>query len=75
MSNTKILIVDDEPAMINSVRTYLESENFPVHIATDGNAALKSARAFTPDLIVLDVMLPGIDGIEVLRRLRQESNV
>ncbi len=75
MSNAKILIVDDEPAIINSVRAYLESENFLVHTATDGNAALKSARAFAPDLIVLDVMLPGIDGIEVLRRLRQESNV
>ena len=75
MTNTKILIVDDEPAIINSIRAYLDAEGFAVHIATDGHAALKAARAFGPDLIVLDVMLPGIDGLEVLRQLRQESNV
>ncbi|MBI5031068.1 MAG: response regulator transcription factor [Chloroflexi bacterium] len=75
MSQAKILIVDDEPVIVNAVRAYLEPEGFTVHIASDGNAALKAAHAFEPDLIVLDVMLPGIDGIEVLRRLRQESNV
>ncbi len=75
MTNAKILVVDDEPVIVNAVRAYLEPEGFTVRTASDGNAALKAAHAFEPDLIVLDVMLPGIDGIEVLRRLRQESNV
>jgi two-component system alkaline phosphatase synthesis response regulator PhoP len=75
MSNAKILIVDDEAAIVNAVRAYLEPEGFTVRSASDGNAALKAARSFAPDLIVLDVMLPGVDGLEVLRRLRQESNV
>ncbi len=75
MSNVRILVVDDEPSLINMVQAYLEKEGYTVHTALDGPAGLKAARTFRPDLIVLDIMLPGMDGIEVLRRLRQESKV
>jgi two-component system, OmpR family, alkaline phosphatase synthesis response regulator PhoP len=75
MSQVKILVVDDESAIVNSVRAYLEMEGYEVYTASDGPAALRAARAFRPDLVVLDIMLPGLDGIEVLRRLRQESDV
>jgi len=75
MSNARILVVDDEPAIVNIVRAYLEREGYRVYTAMDGLVALKAARAFRPDLIVLDIMLPEMDGIEVLRRLRQESDV
>jgi two-component system alkaline phosphatase synthesis response regulator PhoP len=71
----RILIVDDEPTILNTVQAYLEREGYTVRTALDGPAALKAARAFRPDLIVLDIMLPGMDGLEVLRRLRQESGV
>jgi len=75
MPQVKILVVDDEPNIVNTVRAYLEQEGYTVDTAMDGPQALKAARAFRPDLIVLDIMLPGIDGIEVLRRLRQQSEV
>ena len=70
---TKILIVDDEPSIINLVQAYLKPEGYEVFTAVDGPSGLKAARAFKPDLIVLDVMLPGMDGLEVLSRLRRES--
>jgi two-component system alkaline phosphatase synthesis response regulator PhoP len=71
----KILIIDDEPSIINLVTAYLKPEGYEVYTATDGNAGLKSALAFKPDLIILDLMLPGLDGIELLTRLRRESDV
>ncbi len=70
---TKILIVDDEPSIVNLVQAYLKPEGYEVFTAVDGPSGLKAARAFKPDLIVLDVMLPGMDGLEVLSRLRRES--
>ncbi len=72
---TKILVIDDEPSIINLVSAYLKPEGYEVYTASDGNAGLKAARAFKPDLIILDLMLPGIDGIELLTRLRRESDV
>jgi len=72
---TKILVVDDEPSIITLVSAYLKPEGYEVYTAADGNAGLKAARAFKPDLIILDLMLPGIDGIELLSRLRRESDV
>lgn len=71
----KILVIDDEPSIINLVSAYLKPEGYEVFTATDGNAGLKAARAFSPDLIILDLMLPGMDGIELLTRLRRESDV
>jgi two-component system alkaline phosphatase synthesis response regulator PhoP len=75
MQQPKILVVDDELAIVNTVQAYLKKAGYEVYTAMDGPAALKAARAFRPDLIVLDIMLPGIDGLEVLRQLRQESDV
>jgi two-component system, OmpR family, alkaline phosphatase synthesis response regulator PhoP len=71
----KILVIDDEPSIINLVTAYLKPEGYEMYTATDGNAGLKSALAFKPDLIILDLMLPGMDGIELLTRLRRESDV
>jgi two-component system alkaline phosphatase synthesis response regulator PhoP len=72
---TKILVVDDEPSITNLVSAYLKPEGYEVFVASDGNAGLKAARAFKPDLVILDVMLPGMDGVELLSRLRRESDV
>ncbi len=71
----KILVVDDEPSITNLVSAYLKPEGYEVFTAADGNSGLKAARAFQPDLIILDIMLPGLDGIELLSRLRRESDV
>jgi DNA-binding response OmpR family regulator len=65
-----ILVVDDEPAIVTVVRERLEREGFAVRAVASGEEALAHVDAAPPDLIVLDVMLPGIDGFEVLRRLR-----
>ncbi|HEY66157.1 MAG TPA: response regulator transcription factor [Caldilineae bacterium] len=75
MPGATVLVVDDEPNILNVVQAYLEREGYTVYTAADGLTALKAARAYRPDLIVLDIMLPGLDGLEVLRRLRQESDV
>ena len=72
---TKILVIDDEPSIVNLINAYLKPEGYEVFTASDGNAGIKAARSFKPDLIILDLMLPGIDGIELLTRLRRESTV
>nr|WP_232303926.1 response regulator transcription factor [Pseudofrankia sp. DC12] len=66
----RALVVDDEPALVRAVAGYLEREGFSVVSAADGESALRAARADVPDVVVLDLMLPGIDGIEVCRVLR-----
>ncbi|MDL1910633.1 response regulator transcription factor [Chloroflexi bacterium CFX6] len=71
----KILVIDDEPSITKLIGAYLKPEGYEVYTAADGHAGLKAARAFNPDLIILDVMLPGMDGIELLSRLRRESDV
>jgi two-component system alkaline phosphatase synthesis response regulator PhoP len=71
----KILVVDDEQSILDLVTAYLRQEGLEVHTAMDGPSGLKAARSFKPDLVVLDVLLPGIDGLEVLARLRRESDV
>jgi two-component system alkaline phosphatase synthesis response regulator PhoP len=71
----KILVIDDEPSIVNLVTAYLKPEGYEVFTASDGPAGLKAARALKPDLVVLDLMLPGMDGIELLSQLRRESNV
>ena len=69
----KILVVDDEKTLVDTVKAYMENEGYAVRSALDGPAAVREARAFRPDLVVLDIMLPGMDGLEVLRQLRQET--
>jgi two-component system, OmpR family, alkaline phosphatase synthesis response regulator PhoP len=71
----KILVIDDEPSIVNLVSAYLKPKGYEVLTALDGPSGLKAARAFKPDLIILDIMLPGMDGIELLSRLRRESAV
>jgi len=71
---TRILVVDDEVTLVELVRSYLEHEEYEVLTAEDGQTALHLARATHPDLVVLDVMLPLLDGIEVCRQLRQFSD-
>jgi two-component system alkaline phosphatase synthesis response regulator PhoP len=73
--NGRILIVEDEPSIQNIVRTYLENAGFTVRAVTDGAEALQVAREWRPDLLVLDLNLPGMDGIEVAARLRESSDV
>ncbi len=70
-----ILVVDDEARIVKLVRDYLERAGFDVLTARDGETALTLVRLERPDLIVLDLMLPGVDGLDVCRRLRQESAV
>ena len=71
----KILVIDDEPSIVNLTTAYLKPEGYEVYTAADGVGGLKAARAYKPDLIVLDLMLPGMDGMELLSQLRRESNV
>lgn len=74
MSQELILLVDDEPNIVELARMYLEREGFRLHSVGDGNAALDAAKSLKPALLVLDLMLPGIDGFEVCKRLRAEDN-
>ena len=71
----KILVVDDEETMVRSLSTLLTEEGYEVAMATDGPQALEVARAERPDLILLDVMLPSVDGMEVCRQIRTWSTV
>jgi two-component system alkaline phosphatase synthesis response regulator PhoP len=71
----KILVIDDEPSILNLVSAYLRPEGYEVYTAKDGPSGLKAARAYKPDLIVLDLMLPGMNGIDILTHLRRESSV
>jgi two-component system, OmpR family, alkaline phosphatase synthesis response regulator PhoP len=73
--NELILVVDDEPKIVRIARDYLERSAFRVLPANDGPTALAVARQEKPDLIVLDLNLPGMDGLDVCRSLRRESNV
>ena len=72
--NTHILIVDDDSRVTNALRRTLTYEGYHVSTALDGKTALEIARTKSPDLVILDLMLPGIDGLEVCRRLRAAEN-
>ncbi len=73
-ARVKILVVDDEPPIVELVRGYLDREGYEVVVAGDGSDAVEIVRAEQPDVVVLDLMLPGIDGIEVCRQLRTFSD-
>jgi two-component system, OmpR family, response regulator ResD len=70
-----ILVVDDEPTITEVVARYLERAGYAAHVAADGPGALQVAGEVRPDLVVLDLMLPGMDGLEVMRRLRERERV
>ncbi len=70
---TKVLVVDDEPSITDLVSMALRYEQFDVRVAGNGREALAAVESFSPDLAVLDIMMPGIDGFEVARRLRNQG--
>jgi DNA-binding response OmpR family regulator len=70
-----ILVVDDEPKIVELARDYLEHAGFAVRTAANGEVALGVVRREQPDLVVLDLGLPGLDGLDVTRRIRQDSNL
>ena len=69
----RVLVVDDDPTVSDVVRRYLERAEYEVVLAADGQGALDAVHTQRPDLVVLDLMLPGIDGLEVCRRLRRDD--
>ncbi len=75
MRRPVILVVDDEPPIIDLVRGYLEREGYGVLTAGDGPSAVAAVRDLAPDVVILDVMLPGFDGVETCRRIRAFSDV
>jgi len=75
MAGERILIVDDEAHIVELVRLYLERDGFRVESASDGAQGLRLARELRPALIILDLMLPEVDGLEVCRQVRAESDV
>lgn len=74
MATGRILIVDDDSNICELLRLYIEKEGFEASIANDGEAALKMFDSVHPDLILLDIMLPGLDGWQVCREIRKKSN-
>jgi two-component system OmpR family response regulator len=73
-AEARLLVVEDDPNIVELLAASLRYAGFEVATATDGHAALRTAREFRPDLMVLDVMMPGIDGFEVVRRLSAEGS-
>ncbi len=74
MAAELVLVVDDEPSIVQLDRMYLEREGFRVQAVGDGPSALQAVKDLCPALVVLDVMLPGLDGFEICRRLRAEND-
>ena len=75
MTQRRVLVVDDEPTIANSVAARLRAEGFLVDTAHDGPSAMAQVAATEPDLVVLDVMLPGFDGLEVCRRIQAQRPI
>jgi DNA-binding response OmpR family regulator len=75
MGGARVLVVDDEPMVREVLARYLEQEGFAVDLAEDGEQALAAYEAATPDLVLLDLMLPRIDGLEVFRRMRERQPI
>src|SRR3954463_530623 len=75
MDSRRIAVIEDEQTIAAAVAARLRTEGFDVKVADDGDAGVDRARRFSPDLVVLDVMLPGLDGIEVCREIQRERPV
>jgi DNA-binding response OmpR family regulator len=69
----RLLLVDDDPGVLDLLHEYFAGQGYDVELASSGEAALSAVRAKRPDLVLLDIRMPGIDGVEVLRRLRRED--
>ena len=68
----KVLLVDDEPSILEFISYNLRNEGYQVHTASNGNEAIKLAEEILPNMIILDIMMPGLDGVEVCRKLREK---
>lgn len=75
MSNNKVLIADDDENIIELIRLYMEKEGFTAITAANGNEALSKFKAETPSIVILDIMMPGMDGWQVCREIRRVSNI
>ncbi|WP_343036719.1 MtrAB system response regulator MtrA [Flexivirga aerilata] len=75
MTNARVLVVDDDPSLAEMLGIILQGEGLEVSHCADGSGALEAFHESKPDMVLLDVMLPGVDGIEVCRRIRAESHV
>jgi DNA-binding response OmpR family regulator len=75
MDRRRIAVIEDEAAIAASVAARLRAEGFEVEVSGDGNGGLELCRRFRPDLVVLDLMLPGLDGLEVCRRIQRDRAV
>src|SRR5690554_1952564 len=75
MNNSVVLVVDDDRNISQLIKLYLTKENCTVHVAYDGEQALEEFNKHNPDIIILDIMLPKIDGLNVCREIRKTSNV
>ena len=73
MSRPRVLLADDDPRVLSVVSRYLALEGYEMSTVSDGEAAVATATADLPDLIILDIMMPGIDGIEACRRIRANA--
>ncbi len=75
MANNKVLIVDDDENIVELIRLYIEKEGFTAITASNGEEALEKFKAQTPSIVILDVMMPGMDGWQVCREIRRVSNI
>lgn len=70
----KVLLVDDDDQILRSLRVYLELENYVVEVAENGIVAMEKLKSFQPGIVVLDIMMPEMDGFEVLEKMKQDEN-
>lgn len=75
MAKNIVLLIDDDENICKVVKLYLEKEGFDIMVANDGQAGLDMFATTEPDIVLLDIMMPGMDGIEVIKRIRKDSNV
>lgn len=73
LAGRRVLVIEDEPSYVDALEVALSSEGFEVESATDGRAGLRAVREWGPDVVVLDLMLPGLSGLDVLRTIRREG--
>ena len=74
-NNRRILVIDDDPDFLEATRAVLESQPYQVILALGGEAGLSQARSHPPDLVLLDIIMPGLDGFEVCRRLKEDPDL